>query len=1067
MARLKSITIIFVLAAALLIVAAAARQASGLLQEGLYAEEVDGNLDAAIAIYGRIINDGSAGRSDVAQAMYRQGMCYLKKQQEQQAKVVFAKLVADYSDQTNIVSKVKPLLDELGNADPAALMPPDTLIYVELGSPGRQVETILKMLKGTPFENPLAAIGRNGGASQGGVSPGDIVAGFLNPSMMAEFKKIRGLGVGITGVAQNNPPFIVVLFPGKSDALRGLIMAALVMLGKPVEAVQGMQCVAFPDGGGAAYDDTVVILASPTAYSAGQLQRSVKQYKGLTHEPTLASSNKSFARVSKKDRQENAVTVWADVDQVFAGLARLFPDGQIPQGILAADAFGDFKNMDDVIAYLSIREDGIALEANVGFKDGHNCLAYNMIRTPKLRKDGFKAVPPEAIALLSFGLSGADSVQAQMLRQKIKDATGLEIGGDIFANVEQVTLFALPVDSASKETLPGVPPIAASLGLSLTSPNPQQTRQILTGLLTAANLTAPQSGTEPAAAGGRYRIELVTGQSLHCYADQANRTTVLSLNPAVVNASTSALGGKSGAGPLTEAVSKLPPATTKLVLINVGGAIRAGAAHQLLGVEDPEGKARDLIAQLAKSCDKTTIALRTHEELNNFNARAEISQLPPVNEVYLPMMQLSGIVSGAREKARAERIEAGIPANIREAAQPPAIDGVQEELWSGASVYKIGNVIYSPASSEADFSASYRAMWDAKNLYVLVNVTDDVLKNDSEEFYLDDAVEVFIDADNSKSADYGDNDYQYFFEWAQANPRMGESRHSRTEGVEFAVGRADVGYRVEIKFPWATLGVTPSVGTKIGLDVHVNDDDDGGERDTKLTWRGKEDNAWQTPSVFGTAELAGLIARWTFDESTGSIAADTSGNANEGTLQGNPTWQPSAGKVKGALLFDGEGDFVKVANESRFDFAGQVTVAAWIKVNRFDKDWQVIVAKGDSAWRLQRNQNKDSLEFACSGLKVPGDSPYGGLYGQKSVNDGQWHHVAGVYDGEKMYLYIDGTVDVSQTASGAIDTNNEPVYIGENSERTGRCWNGLIDDVRVYNYGLSADRIKALYSEAR
>ena len=1070
MARLKGITIIFALAAVLLIVAAAAKQASGLLQEGLYAEEVEGNLDTAIEIYGRIINDGSAGRSDVAQALYRQGMCYLKKQQEQQAKVVFAKLVADYSDQTNIVSKVKPLLEELGNADPAALMPPDTLIYMELGSPGRQVETVLKTLKGTPFENPLAAIGHNGGGSQGGVSPGDVVAGFLNPSMMAEFKKIRGLGVGITGVAQNNPPFIVVLFPGKSDALRGLIMAALVMLGKPVETVEGMQCVAFPDGGGAAYDDTVVILAGPTAYSAGQLQWSVKQYKGLTHEPTLASSNKSFARVSKKDRQENAVTVWADVDQVFAGLTKLFPDGQIPQEILAADAFGDFKNMDDLIAYLSIQEDGIALEANVGFKDGHHCVAYDMIRTAKLSKDAFKAVPPEAVALLSFGLSGADSVQAQMLRQKIKTATGLEIGGDIFANVEQITLFALPVDGASKETLPGVPPMAASLGLSLTSRDPQQTRQILTGLLTAANLTVPQSGTEPAVAdGGRYRIELVTGQSLHCYADQANKTTVLSLNPAVVNASTSALGGKSAAeaGPLTEAVNKLSPGTNKLVLVNVGGAIRAGAAHQLLGVEDPEGKALDLIAQLAKSCDKTTIQLRTHEELNNFNARAEISQLPPVNEVYVPMMQLSRIVSEAKAKAWAEKIQAAIPATVREAAQPPVIDGVQEGLWSGAGVYKTGNVIYSPVFSEADFSASYRALWDAKNLYVLVNVTDDVLKNDSEEFYLDDAVEVFIDADNSKSADYGDNDYQYFFEWAEANPRMGETRHSRTDGVEFAVGRADAGYRVEIKFPWATLGVTPSVGTKIGLDVHVNDDDDGGERDTKLTWRGKEDNAWQMPSVLGTAELAGLIAQWSFDESTGSIAADTSGNGNEGTLQGNPTWQASAGKVKGALLFDGQGDFVKVANESRFDFAGQVTIAAWIKVNQFDKEWQAIVTKGDSAWRLQRNRNLGSLELACTGLKVPGNSPYGGLYGQKSVNDGQWHHVAGVYDGEKMYLYIDGAVDVSQTASGAISTNNEPVYIGENSEMTGRCWNGLIDEVRVYNYGLSGDQIKALYSEAR
>jgi hypothetical protein len=114
---------------------------------------------------------------------------------------------------------------------------------------------------------------------------------------------------------------------------------------------------------------------------------------------------------------------------------------------------------------------------------------------------------------------------------------------------------------------------------------------------------------------------------------------------------------------------------------------------------------------------------------------------------------------------------------------------------------------------------------------------------------------------------------------------------------------------------------------------------------------------------------------------------------------------------------------------------------------------------------LQRNQSKDSLEFACTGLKIPDSSPYGALYGQKNVNDGQWHHVAGVYDGEKMYLYIDGAVDALQAASGAINANNEPVYIGENSEMTGRCWNGLIDDVRIYNYALGEGQIKALCSQ--
>ena len=191
--------------------------------------------------------------------------------------------------------------------------------------------------------------------------------------------------------------------------------------------------------------------------------------------------------------------------------------------------------------------------------------------------------------------------------------------------------------------------------------------------------------------------------------------------------------------------------------------------------------------------------------------------------------------------------------------------------------------------------------------------------------------------------------------------------------------------------------------------------------------------------------------------------SDASGNGNVGKiLNGEPRWQAS-GRIGGALLFDGKGDWVHVANEDKFDCVAQVTVAAWIKVNRFDKEWQAIVTKGDSAWRLQRNQDKDNIEFACSGLKVQGGSPYGPLYGQKNVNDGRWHHVVGVYDGEKMCLYIDGVVDASQPASGGIATNNHPVYIGENSEMTGRFWNGLIDDVRIYNYALSEDQVKAVY----
>ena len=99
---------------------------------------------------------------------------------------------------------------------------------------------------------------------------------------------------------------------------------------------------------------------------------------------------------------------------------------------------------------------------------------------------------------------------------------------------------------------------------------------------------------------------------------------------------------------------------------------------------------------------------------------------------------------------------------------------------------------------------------------------------------------------------------------------MGESHHNKTNGVQYAFARTDKGYRLEVKLPWSTLGTTPAAGKKIGLDVHVNDDDDGGDRDTKIMWFGEHDVAWQQPSAFGTAELAGLVGWWKLDENEGT-----------------------------------------------------------------------------------------------------------------------------------------------------------------------------------------------------
>jgi hypothetical protein len=1076
MKTLKITTVMFLFAFGLFNAVAAAKPASVMLREGLYAEEVEGNIDAAIKIYEQIVQDKSASRDNVAQALYRQGMCCLKKKDDAGARAAFVKLTAEYADQTEIVEKVKPLLDDLVYLDLAALMPPETLIYVELGSPGEQIETILNMLKGTPFENPLAAVGGGNapGAGTGQKSPTDIMAALLNPSMMTEFKKIRGMAFGVTAIRKNNPPTVAILYPGKSDALRGLIMMGLSMAGTPSEPVEGMRTLNIQNSAAAAYDDRVIIIAQP----AEQLNWCVKQYKGITSEPTLASSNKSFAKISKKERQSNVVTVWANVDEAYTQALKM---GQNPQDILKADAIADFNNIDEFILTVSMEPNNLVSKTNVLFKDGHHCLAYDMIRTPNISKAALEAVPADAIALASHALSQADGIQADKVRAKIQHVTGIDIGREIYANIEQVTVFVMPAGSSSVswDSLPGC------VGLAVTSHNPEQTRQILTMLLGTVNA---MSGNQPSgpidANAGKFRVGMVRDKELYCYMDQVKNITILSLNRSIIDASVDAVRNRKSvctAGPLAPAVNKLSSTTSKIVFVNVGGAIRlAGPAMNIGPLSDEQrSQLNAAVEQLARAADRTTIEICTDERINSFTLNAGVTGIPPLNEVFGPASQIARISSQVKTEARAKQMRQTMAATIMPTAAPPVIDGNEDDVWSVAPRYKLANVLKSFSSGEAcsspsspnDLSAEYKAMWDESNLYLLVDITDDTLVNDTSHdqsitlpsgsaavpWWYDDCIEVYIDADNSKSNQYDNDDAQYHFDWDRTHPTMGtHQQHGRMENIEFAMVTTPTGYRTEIKFPWATLGRKPAVGATIGLDVEVNDDDSG-KRDHKIAWFARQDDAWENPQAFGNAELAGIIGWWKFDETEGTTVQDSSGNNYNGTLVGNAKW--AQGKIGGAVDLDGKSGFVQIADKSAFDIAGQIAIACWANIRSVPTDYSALVTKGDNSWRLSTTPGQRKFHASVN------DWQQLVVDGSTEVSANEWHHVAAVYNGDEVRIYVDGKLDTAKPWKGGIAVNDFDVLIGENAERKGRFFDGLIDDVRIYNYALKEGDIIALYNK--
>jgi beta-galactosidase len=167
----------------------------------------------------------------------------------------------------------------------------------------------------------------------------------------------------------------------------------------------------------------------------------------------------------------------------------------------------------------------------------------------------------------------------------------------------------------------------------------------------------------------------------------------------------------------------------------------------------------------------------------------------------------------------------------------------------------------------------------------------------------------------------------------------------------------------------------------------------------------------------------------------------------EGFIMGNA--QLVDGRVGKAIALSGHDEWVEVYRDPRLDITGdQLSLSLWLYPRRWNGCCPLIT-KGDHSYGLQQ-LSRDSLEFYIfSGKRfsafavVPADWPY------------KWHHVAVVYNGEVMRIFIDGKMAGEATASGAIANSAFAVAIGKNTElhgqeHPGELCNSVIDQVRIF-----------------
>jgi hypothetical protein len=212
------------------------------------------------------------------------------------------------------------------------------------------------------------------------------------------------------------------------------------------------------------------------------------------------------------------------------------------------------------------------------------------------------------------------------------------------------------------------------------------------------------------------------------------------------------------------------------------------------------------------------------------------------------------------------------------------------------------------------------------------------------------------------------------------------------------------------------------------------------------------------------AGLRGPIAWWKLDEGTGPTAADASGNGHTGTLQGGAVWAP--GHSGSGISFDGMAALVDAGTSDALQLTGSLTITAWIFPRTYG---------GIGLGRIVNRRNGEPggyaliLDAGITGFELVTDGGNPGEYtdsNRDAIQLGAWQHVAATYDPVMRLatLYVGGVgvgAGILTDGPGPVSTH---LLLGSR-EGAGETFDGVIDDVRIYDRALSPTEIRALATQ--
>ncbi|OQB08765.1 MAG: hypothetical protein BWY21_01111 [Parcubacteria group bacterium ADurb.Bin216] len=226
------------------------------------------------------------------------------------------------------------------------------------------------------------------------------------------------------------------------------------------------------------------------------------------------------------------------------------------------------------------------------------------------------------------------------------------------------------------------------------------------------------------------------------------------------------------------------------------------------------------------------------------------------------------------------------------------------------------------------------------------------------------------------------------------------------------------------------------------------------------------DNTEYTEALTGcqtTQAITGLVSHWKFDEGTGTTAYDSAGT-NHGTLTNGPTWKTSSDCISGGCLqFDGSNDYIQLSNSFYFS---NWSFSLWVKRFSDSGSYERLISHSsnsdyDSFFQIYTD---DSVRFGY--IDNAGVTRH--IYTPDKINLNQWYYLSSTFDGINIRIYINGELKAISNDFSTYNQRNSgyPLTIGRLC--AGTCYygfNGLMDDIKIYNRHLSQEDLIILYEQ--